>query len=147
MPLLLINEHETPIRKPKKQKKIASSSKPKSHSTSHVISNVNNPTDQSRNTFSKKPRKNSNFLAKLKGLGCQEASASSFLVSAKHTRNKNLHRRKIYSSNRRNPANVADVSYVCCTPPGVGIASDFVPRRGNTTGCTDHRKVTIFFFF
>ncbi|XP_073148243.1 E3 ubiquitin-protein ligase MBR2-like [Henckelia pumila] len=122
MPLLSINEHETVlIEKPKKQKKTASSSNPKSHSVSNIIY----PTE-SRNTLTKNPRKNNYFfMAKLKGLGCKEASASSSPVS---------------SSNRRNPANVADVSYVCCTPPGIGIGSDFVPRPGNTARSTDHRK-------
>ncbi|XP_073064401.1 E3 ubiquitin-protein ligase MBR2-like [Primulina eburnea] len=142
MLLLLINEHETLIKKPKKQMKTGSCSKPKSRSISNIISNLNNPTE-SRNTFSENPRKiNKFFLAKLKGLGCQEASVSSSPASVKHARNKNLDRRKISSSNRRNPANVADVSYVCCTPPGVGIVSDFVPRRGNTTRSTDRRKYT-----
>ncbi|KZV19508.1 hypothetical protein F511_06370 [Dorcoceras hygrometricum] len=136
MPLLSINEHETPIRK---QKKPASSSNPKSHSTSNMIST------ESRNTFTRNPRKNNKFfLAKLGGLelGCKEASAYSSPVSAKHAKNKNLlHKRRMSSSNQRNNGNVADVSYICCTPPGIGIASDFVPRRGlNTSQSTDRGK-------
>ncbi|PIN23699.1 hypothetical protein CDL12_03577 [Handroanthus impetiginosus] len=125
-------------RKPRNQQKSVS-----------IISNKNHASE-STNSFGKESKKKKRFLfVKLKGLGCKGTpvppSTPAIIRSAaeweaKGSRNKN-HRRKQALQSRRNPENVVvDVPDVCCTPPGIGIASDFATRTRNPAPRFDHRK-------
>ncbi|KAK6146843.1 hypothetical protein DH2020_020712 [Rehmannia glutinosa] len=107
-------------------------------------------TTESRNSLSENPNKKKRFLfVKFKGLGCKGTSLpvstpgiirSAAEWEAKRTRNQK--RVKMTSQNRRNLENVVvDVNDVCCTPPGIGISSDFAPRNRNTAPRPDHRKM------
>ncbi|KAI3453065.1 hypothetical protein Pfo_009728 [Paulownia fortunei] len=141
------NEHER-CRRPQNQRKLASFSEPRPHSTSMIPKD--NHAAESRNSFGKNSKKKKKFLfVKLKGLGCKGTSLpvstpaiirSAAEWEAKRPRNQNQKRKKP-SHNRRNPANVVvEVPDVCCTPPGIGIASDFAPRTRNTAPKFDRRK-------
>lgn len=89
----------------------------------------------STESTSKYPKKKKFLFVKLKGLGCKgtsppPASTPAIIRSAAvwETRNEKQRRR-----NQRNPGNVVvDVPDVCCTPPGIGIASDFAPANRRT---------------
>ena len=87
------------------------------------------------------PSKKKVFMfVKLKGLGCKAVETTPAIIrsaaeweakGARNQKRKPLH-------NRRNLDNVVvDLPHVnmCCTPPGIGIASDVAPRAA------PHRKV------
>lgn len=105
---------------------------------------------ESRIPFSKNPKKKKFTFVKLKGLGCKGARVTTSTPAiirsaadweAKGARNRNQKKRNPLH-NRRIPENVAvDVPIVCCTPPGIGIASDVAPRATNPVPRLDHRKV------
>lgn len=105
---------------------------------------------ESRIPFSKNPKKKKFAFVKLKGLGCKGAPVSASTPAiirsaadweAKGARNRNQKKRKPLH-NRRIPENVAvGVPAVCCTPPGIGIASDVAPRATNHVPRLGHRKV------
>lgn len=108
---------------------------------------------ESRIPFSKNPKKKRFMFVKLKGLGCKgtsltaaPASAPAIIRSAaaweaKGARKRNQ-RKKRQAAALHNPENVVvDVPHVCCTPPGIGIASDVAPRPRNPAPRLDHRKV------
>ncbi|KAK6115110.1 hypothetical protein DH2020_007379 [Rehmannia glutinosa] len=133
----------TKYRKSQNQrKKLASFSESRHHCTT-----------ESRNSLtenSNKKKKKKFLFVKFKGLGCKGTSLpvstpgiirSAAEWEAKRARNQNQKRGKKTSQNRRNLENVVvDVNDVCCTPPGIGIASDFAPRNRNTAPRPDHRK-------
>ncbi|KAG6407835.1 hypothetical protein SASPL_130834 [Salvia splendens] len=93
---------------------------------------------------SRTPSKKKRFMfVKLKGLGCKGAPMTAPAIirsaaewDAKGARNQKK-RKPLH--NRRNLDNVVvDVPDVCCTPPGIGIASDVAPRARNHA---PHRKM------
>ncbi|KAL0372651.1 UNVERIFIED_CONTAM: hypothetical protein Scaly_0946700 [Sesamum calycinum] len=140
------NEH----RKQKIQCKLASFSDTKPRSSSMVTSNDSHATE-SRNLVGKNSKKKKMLLfVKFRGLGCKgtslPASTPAIIRSAadwesKQTGKERKCRRKRKQESRRNPGNVVvDVPDVCCTPPGVGIASDFAPRTRTNAPRVDHRK-------
>lgn len=127
-------------------------SKPQSNST---MFNHNRHATESRIPCSKNSKKQRFLLVKLKGLGCKWPTSSPVSTpaiirtaaewEAKGARNKNQKKRKALN-NRRNAANVVvDVPHVCCTPPGIGIASDFAPATRNPAPRFHHRKVQSIF--
>ncbi|XP_057810687.1 E3 ubiquitin-protein ligase MBR2-like [Salvia miltiorrhiza] len=99
------------------------------------------------------PSKKKRFMfVKLKGLGCKgtpvtAASTPAIIRSAadweskgarNQTNQNKKKKRKQPLHSRRNVDNVVvDVPDVCCTPPGIGIASDVAPRARNHA---PHRK-------
>lgn len=94
--------------------------------------------------FSKNPNKKRLIFVKLRGFGCKGTpvteSTPGIIRSAadweaKGARNKKK-RKPLH--NRRHPESVP---VVCCTPPGIGIASDVAPRATNPVPRLDHRKV------
>ncbi|KAL0408901.1 UNVERIFIED_CONTAM: putative E3 ubiquitin-protein ligase HIP1 [Sesamum radiatum] len=140
------NEH----RKQKIQCKLASFSDTKPRSSSMVTSNDSHATE-SRNLVGKNSKKKKMLLfVKFRGLGCKgtslPASTPAIIRSAadwesKQTEKERNRRRKRKPESRRNPGNVVvDVPDVCCTPPGVGIASDFAPRTRTNAPKIDQRK-------
>ncbi|KAG6405598.1 hypothetical protein SASPL_133189 [Salvia splendens] len=92
---------------------------------------------------SRTPSKKKRFMfVKLKGLGCKGApmTAPAIIRSAAEWEAKGARNQKKRKPlhNRRNLDNVVvDVPDVCCTPPGIGIASDVAPRARNHV---PHRK-------
>ncbi|KAK4399979.1 putative E3 ubiquitin-protein ligase HIP1 [Sesamum angolense] len=137
-------------RKQKIQCKLASFSDTKPRSSSMVTSNDSHATE-SRNLVGKNSKKKKMLLfVKFRGLGCKgtslPASTPAIIRSAadwesKQTGKERNRRRKRKQESRRNPGNVVvDVPDVCCTPPGVGIASDFAPRTRTNAPRIDHRK-------
>lgn len=93
---------------------------------------------------SRAPSKKKRFMfVKLKGLGCKGApmTAPAIIRSAAEWEAKGARNQKKRKPlhNRRSLENVVvDVPDVCCTPPGIGIASDVAPRARNHA---PHRKV------
>ncbi|XP_051148837.1 E3 ubiquitin-protein ligase MBR1-like [Andrographis paniculata] len=122
-------------RKPQSQTQHRSSvsfSQPRSENYSSVGA-------ESRTQLRKK--KNKFVFVKIKGLGCKGTSIPAPLAPKSalqlrqedhnHGRGKQPHCKN--NSNKRRPENVVvDIPDVCCTPPGIGIASDFAPRSKNT---------------
>ncbi|CAL5338845.1 hypothetical protein CsSME_00022468 [Camellia sinensis var. sinensis] len=115
-----------------------------------TISNNNNNIDGSNETkklLTKKPKKKKLFTSvTLRGLGCGAASpvVTAADLEAERVRrrkkNKKKQRRTTTSSspNTQGVVVVVDVQSVCCAP-GVGIASDVVPRTRVDSERTNHR--------
>ncbi|KAL7260420.1 hypothetical protein ACSBR1_006145 [Camellia fascicularis] len=114
-----------------------------------TISNNNNidGSNETKKLLTKKPKKKKLFTSvTLRGLGCGAASPvvtaaglEAEKVRPKKKKNKKKQRRKTTSSSPNTQGVlVVDVQSVCCAP-GVGIASDVVPRTRFDSERTNHR--------
>ncbi|KAL8531747.1 hypothetical protein ACS0TY_008375 [Phlomoides rotata] len=133
-------------KKTQTQQSLVSFLESKPHSNSMML-NYSRHATESRIPFSKNSKKQRFLLLKLKGLGCKWTASSPVSTpaiirtaaewEAKGARNNNQKKRKGLN-NRRNV--VLDVPHVCCTPPCIGIASDFAPTTRNPAPRFHHRK-------
>lgn len=130
-----VKKEQKRCRKPENQQKVGSSN-----------------AAESRIPFSKNPKTKRFMFVKLKGLGCKgtsstaaSASAPAIIRSAAAWEAKGARKRN--QKKRQQPLHIVDVpADVCCTPPGISIASDVAPTPRNPAPRLDHTRVIINFF-